>query len=171
MSTDYVFSGAKGAPYEEEDAPQAINAYGASKAAGEALIREHCPQHLIIRSSSLYGAAGSSGKGGNFVQTMLRGRARARRSRRRRSGEPHSALALARQLRLLETHVGTLHAVCGACSWYEFAAESSVRRAFPSACGLIHQRVWPTCSAPYSVVRNAPSNTSAWTSCRRGKRR
>lgn len=72
LSTDYVFDGSKGAPYVESDPPAPLNAYGASKLAGEQLVRERNPRHFIIRSSGLYGAAGSKGKGGNFVEAIIR---------------------------------------------------------------------------------------------------
>jgi dTDP-4-dehydrorhamnose reductase len=72
ISTDYVFDGEKGAPYLEPDPVSPLNAYGASKAAGEFLLRALWPEHLIVRTSGLYGRRGSSVKGGNFVQTMLR---------------------------------------------------------------------------------------------------
>jgi dTDP-4-dehydrorhamnose reductase len=67
LSTDYVFSGEKGAPYDEDDAVDPINVYGASKAAGEAAVRERHELHVILRTSWLYGAHGR-----NFVRTMLR---------------------------------------------------------------------------------------------------
>src|SRR5262249_56330200 len=83
LSTDYVFSGGLDGgptgPYDEEAAPGPMCAYGQSKLAGERLIyvaaaRKGAPTltHLIVRSSGLYGVAGSAGKGGNFVETMLR---------------------------------------------------------------------------------------------------
>ncbi len=67
LSTDYVFDGEKGAPYVEDDAPRPLNVYGASKAAGEVAVREHLAEHLILRTSWLYGAGG-----GNFVGSILR---------------------------------------------------------------------------------------------------
>jgi dTDP-4-dehydrorhamnose reductase len=72
VSTDYVFSGDAGRPYVERDAVGPVNAYGASKAAGERLLALANPRHYIVRSSGLFGVAGASGKGGNFVETMLR---------------------------------------------------------------------------------------------------
>lgn len=71
ISTDYVFSGTAGRPYTERDLPDAINVYGNAKAAGEQLIRTRHARHYIVRTSGLYGVAGSSGKGGNFVERML----------------------------------------------------------------------------------------------------
>jgi dTDP-4-dehydrorhamnose reductase len=72
ISTDYVFSGKQSTPYVESDLPDPLSAYGASKVAGEFFIKTYCPSHIIVRSSGLYGVAGASGKGGNFVETMIR---------------------------------------------------------------------------------------------------
>jgi dTDP-4-dehydrorhamnose reductase len=70
ISTDYVFDGFKKKPYTEDDAPNPINAYGISKLAGELFTKQN-PKHYIVRLSSLFGIAGASGKGGNFVETMM----------------------------------------------------------------------------------------------------
>lgn len=67
ISTDYVFGGeGQDVPYTEFDAPIPINTYGKSKLAGESLVRHLCPKHFIIRTSGLFGVAGSSGKGGTL---------------------------------------------------------------------------------------------------------
>ena len=75
LSTDFVFDGANADPYVESDVPQPLNAYGVSKLAGEMLTEHAIQAHYIARISSVFGAAGSSGKGGNFVETMI-GKAR-----------------------------------------------------------------------------------------------
>lgn len=72
ISTDYVFDGTKRTPYLEDDARRAVNVYGAAKIATEDVVRQSVPETLIVRVSGLYGLAGSAGKGGNFVETMLR---------------------------------------------------------------------------------------------------
>lgn len=72
VSTDYVFAGAKVTPYLEDDARAAVNVYGTVKIATEDIVRQANPQSLVVRVSGLYGLAGSAGKGGNFVETMLR---------------------------------------------------------------------------------------------------
>jgi dTDP-4-dehydrorhamnose reductase len=74
FSTDYVFGldEARHTPYTEADAPGPLGVYGLSKLAGEYLVRSICPKHYVIRTCGLYGVWGSGGKGGNFVETMLR---------------------------------------------------------------------------------------------------
>lgn len=71
ISTDYVFDGLKQSPYTENDLTYPINVYGISKLSGEHMVRSCCSDHYIVRSSGLYGSAGSSGKGGNFVETII----------------------------------------------------------------------------------------------------
>src|SRR5262245_58888055 len=74
FSTDYVFGldERRTAPYSETDAPGPVSVYGLSKLVGEYLVRSLCPKHLVVRTCGLYGVWGSGGKGGNFVETMLR---------------------------------------------------------------------------------------------------
>ena len=71
ISTDYVFDGAKGAPYSENDIPNPINVYGLSKYTGEIFTRNYSKRYYIVRAASLYGKAGARGKGGNFVDFMI----------------------------------------------------------------------------------------------------
>jgi dTDP-4-dehydrorhamnose reductase len=49
VSTDYVFDGAKGAPYDELDRPAPISVYGRAKLAGEEHVRTLVREHLIVR--------------------------------------------------------------------------------------------------------------------------
>jgi len=67
ISTDFVFDGCKAVPYREDDKTNPIGVYGKSKLAGEEAVKEACPEHIIIRTSWLYGVHGS-----NFVKTILR---------------------------------------------------------------------------------------------------
>lgn len=65
-STDYVFDGAKGSPYAEDDPTCPLGAYGRTKLAGERAAREEWPQGTrIARTAWLYGRHGR-----NFVDTM-----------------------------------------------------------------------------------------------------
>jgi len=66
-STDYVYDGRKAVPYDEDDATAPLGAYGRGKLAGEAAIRAAGADHLILRTSWVYGA-----RGGNFLRTILR---------------------------------------------------------------------------------------------------
>ena len=66
-STDYVFDGAKDAPYGEDDEPHPINAYGRSKLAGDMAVRQVAGDHVILRTSWVYAARGQ-----NFLRTVLR---------------------------------------------------------------------------------------------------
>lgn len=128
LSTDYVFSGSKRNPYVESDPVDPLNVYGISKAAGEMALRAVWPKHFILRTSGLYGHAGSAGKGGNFVELMLR-LAQEEEPIRVVADQiltPTSTQALALQIAaLIDTEAyGTYHATCqGECSWYAFAVE------------------------------------------------
>lgn len=66
VSTDYIFDGTKGAPYQEDDLAAPLSVYGESKLAGE-MNTWFNPNHLIVRTQWLYGHGGK-----NFVETMLK---------------------------------------------------------------------------------------------------
>jgi dTDP-4-dehydrorhamnose reductase len=131
ISTDYVFGGETGlrtVPYIEFDIPFPPNAYGESKLAGEKFVQGLDNKYLIIRTSGLFGVAGSSGKGGNFVETILR-LARERDELKVVNDQvfsPTYTKDLAGKIvQLVVTeHYGIFHITNkGACSWYEFARE------------------------------------------------
>ncbi len=67
ISTDYVFAGDKDSTYVETDIPAPSGVYGASKLAGEVVLKEILPQHIILRVSWVFGQYGK-----NFVKTILR---------------------------------------------------------------------------------------------------
>jgi len=126
LSTDFVFDGAKRTPYVESDTPNPLNLYGVSKMAGEALLRTANPNHYLIRVSAVFGPAGSSGKGGNFVESMV--------AKARKGDTPDvvddiimaptsaaDASGLLVQLLQRKAPFGIYHlANAGACSWLEF---------------------------------------------------
>ena len=66
ISTDFVFDGKKKEPYTEDDRPNPINVYGASKLAGEEKVRQGLKSYYIIRSSWLFGPGRH-----NFVTKVL----------------------------------------------------------------------------------------------------
>lgn len=131
ISTDYVFGGEaelRTTPYTEFDTPIPLNIYGKSKLVGENLVRHFCLRHFVIRASALFGVAGSSGKGGNFIETMLRlgGERDELRVVSDQVFSPTYTADLARKIAQLVTteYYGIFHITNrGACSWYEFTAE------------------------------------------------
>jgi dTDP-4-dehydrorhamnose reductase len=158
VSTDYVFDGTKGAPYTETDAPHPINVYGVSKLAGEYLVQATCPRWLIVRMASLFGKAGSSGKGGNFVETILA---------KAKAGEP---LRLVNDIRMSPTYTrdaaqalerllfqsasGLFHwANAGNCTWYEFACKALEFAGRDAS-------VEPISSSNYPMQARRPRNSS-----------
>jgi dTDP-4-dehydrorhamnose reductase len=127
-STDYVFGGyEKGSPYDETDLPAPVNVYGTSKVVGEHLISAYTDRYFAIRTCGLYGVAGSSGKGGNFVETMLK-KAMAGDAIRVVDDQiltpTYTAdLALATRNLILTGRYGLYHISSeGQCSWYDFTS-------------------------------------------------
>jgi len=66
-STDYVFDGSKSSPYDENDPPSPLSAYGRTKLAGERAIESIGVPHLIFRTEWVYATVGR-----NFLLTILR---------------------------------------------------------------------------------------------------
>ena len=128
ISTDYVFGGDKTTPYIEEDNPKPLNVNGVSKLAGEYFVNTICTKRFVVRTSGLYGAAGSSRKGGNFVKTMIRLAQEGKRIRvvNDQALAPTYTRDLANQIRelLLARAYGLYHVTnSGQCSWFEFASK------------------------------------------------
>ena len=73
ISTDYVFDGdiPLTESYSAETPVSPLNVYGASKAAGEISTLSTAPTNMVVRIASVFGSAGSSGKGGNFIETII----------------------------------------------------------------------------------------------------
>ncbi len=123
FSTDYIFDGGKGSPYFEDDTPNPLSIYGASKLDGERRIIASGCRHLIIRTQWLYGEGGV-----HFVQT-IRNLAASRPEIRvvdDQIGSPTHVVDLAQATyALLERGgAGIFHVTnSGQCSWFEFAVK------------------------------------------------
>lgn len=129
VSTDYVFDGAKGAPYVEADAPNPTGVYGTTKLAGERAVLAANAKTIVLRTSWVYSAHGK-----NFVLTMLGAGARLSKLRvvADQVGNPTSADALARAILAIATLIegrgwqedfrGVFHAAgTGDTSWHGLA--------------------------------------------------
>jgi len=135
VSTDYVFGGdvARQTPLTEDDRTAPVNVYGASKAMGETLAQLAFDGVTVLRVASLFGVAGASGKGGNFVETMIR----LARERGRvtvvndQTMSPTATVDVAEMIfDLIDAGLpsGIFHAVnSGAATWFSFA-ETIIRR-------------------------------------------
>ncbi len=128
FSTDHVFGldAGRRQPWTEDDPPGPVSVYGLSKLGGEFLVRAEGPRHLIVRTCGLYGLWGSGGKGGNFVETMLRlaDQGKPVRVVADQVCTPTFTLDLARTaVALIQARAeGLFHVTSGgACSWFEFA--------------------------------------------------
>jgi len=125
ISTDYVFDGTSSVPYVENDTPNPLSVYGATKYESEKTLFASAETAIVIRTAWLY-----SGFGKNFVKTM-------RQLGQERSslnvvfdqvGSPTYAPDLANAIiRVVESLSKGSHEIYhfsneGACSWYDFAA-------------------------------------------------
>lgn len=128
-STDYVFDGRKGAPYQETDTPHPQNVYGASKRQGEEAVLARPIVGFVLRTAWLYDRHSR-----NFLTTVARLAASgAMRIVADQYGTPTSVDALAQATAALIRHPdaphksGLYHVTCqGQTSWHGFA-EAIVR--------------------------------------------
>jgi dTDP-4-dehydrorhamnose reductase len=118
ISTDYVFAGDGNTPYSETDAVGPIGVYGASKAAGEDRLRSVLADHIILRTSWVYGVHGN-----NFIKTMRRlGHDRDTVSVvADQHGAPTSAFDIADALIGIADHIRSADATRQAWGTYHFA--------------------------------------------------
>ena len=130
ISSDYVFGGDENRriPYTEFDPTSPINVVGRAKVAAEKFVQTFCPRHFIVRVSGLFGLLGRSGKGTNFVETILR--LSKERSELRvvtdQIFSPTYCPDAARKIgQIISTdYYGIYHITNqGSCSWYEFSRE------------------------------------------------
>lgn len=127
FSSDYVFGLERGrdTPYVESDPVGPVNVYGTSKVAGEHFVRAATDNHLVVRTSSLFGVVRSR-KGWTFPEMVME-RAKAAQPLRVVDDQymsPTYTFDLVRAvIALLELGAtGTVHVTNGdGCTWYEFA--------------------------------------------------
>ncbi|HEY6783215.1 MAG TPA: dTDP-4-dehydrorhamnose reductase [Candidatus Dormibacteraeota bacterium] len=156
VSTDYVFDGSASSPIPEDAVAAPKSAYGRTKWHGEVAVRQRCADHLIVRTSWLYGRQGP-----NFVLTMLR--LGAERPQLRVVADQHGAptwtghLAPA-MLRLLEVGPpGTYHlSNGGSTTWYDLAIATIRARGLAAEVVPITTADYPTPALrpAYSVLDN-----------------
>lgn len=125
ISTDYVFSGNKQEPWEENEIKSPISHYGVSKSEGEDLVLGCYPENsFIIRTSWLYGLEGN-----NFLTKILQ-KIKAQETKLRivndQIGQPTLVTDLAARILLMSSiklNSKIYHATnTGQASWYNFAS-------------------------------------------------
>ena len=173
-STDYVFDGSKGSPYEESDPPGPISAYGRTKLAGERAIQATGAAHLIFRTEWVYAT-----RSRNFLLTILR--LATQREELRivddQLGAPTwSRMIAAATARILERHTpsdlaersGIYHlTAAGETTWYGFARAILEECADPARLGpwfaeatggrpLIARHIVPIATSDYPTPARRP---------------
>jgi dTDP-4-dehydrorhamnose reductase len=172
-STDYVFDGAKPAPYVESDPVNPINAYGRTKLEGERAIARSGCDHLVLRTAWVYGPHGS-----NFLLTMLR--LAATRPELRVVDDQHGAPTSSRQLGRLTRALlegasreistsslerlrkarGTYHATASdATTWCGFARAIFEERSRQPGATFAAPRITPIPSSEFPTPARRPANS------------
>ena len=168
FSTDYVFDGSGERAWREDDAPQPLSVYGATKLGGENAIRNAGGTFLIVRTSWVYAAEGK-----NFLRTIAQ-LARERSELRivaDQIGAPTSAALigdavagmLSEGLELLRERCagagGLVHlAASGETSWYGFAC-AIVEGLKARGVAVAAKRIVPITSADYPTKARRPQNS------------
>jgi dTDP-4-dehydrorhamnose reductase len=157
ISTDYVFDGNKTTPYLETDIPNPKNIYGLSKYAGEIAVQIYMTKYFIFRVSSLFGQAGASGKGGNFITTM-KSLGQDKNPVKVIADQitcPTATLDIAKCIaHFIKNQIkdyGIYNCVSSnSCSWFEFA------RVIFESTGLDKNKVLPVDFASYKFIASRP---------------
>jgi dTDP-4-dehydrorhamnose reductase len=155
ISTDYVFDGTKGSPYNEWDEPKPVSVYGLSKLMGERFVSALTNRFYIVRTSWLYGPDGK-----NFVDTIVRllSEKESLQVVNDQYGAPTFTMDLARKIReLLGRGYGTYHITnSGSCTWFDFAVAIAAKRGIKKTISPITSEEFnrPAKRPPYSVLAN-----------------
>ncbi len=123
LSTDYVFDGSKGSPYQTSDARKPTSVYGESKACAEERLLEILPEVCIVRTSWLFGHGGKCFPATILKLATTRPEISVVNDQR---GSPTFTRDLASALAQLcrASARGIVHVTnAGNCTWYEFATE------------------------------------------------
>lgn len=167
-STDYVFDGCVSGAYLESDTPNPQSVYGKSKLAGEKALQASGADHLIFRTSWVFGAHGA-----NFAKTMLRLAAEREGLKivADQFGAPTSAALLADvTAQVLGQYkrddrtgfpFGLYHLVAGGCTtWHEYA-QTVVRAALAAGkpLKLTADDIVPITTANYPLPAPRPANS------------
>lgn len=166
LSTDYVYPGTREGPHTEDDPTDPVNAYGASKLAGERAALAANARTAILRTAWVYAPWGK-----NFVLTMLRLADRERLTVvADQHGQPTSALEIARAIAAAAPRLdaaaagdpvwGVHHlAGKGPTTWADFAA-AVFREA--GAAGLVARtpEIARIATAGYPTPARRPANST-----------
>ena len=123
LSTDYVFDGSKGSPYQTTDARKPTSVYGESKACAEERLLEILPEVCIVRTSWLFGHGGKCFPATILKLASTRPEISVVNDQR---GSPTFTRDVASALVQLcrGSARGIVHVTnAGDCTWYEFATE------------------------------------------------
>ena len=172
-STDYVFDGAKPSAYREEDATNPLGIYGKTKLEGENALAASGADHLIFRTSWVFGAHGK-----NFIKTILR--LASSRDELRIVADQFGAPTGAALLADASTHIATRYlrdgrenfpfglyhlAASGETSWHGFAQHIVAKAtAANSPLQATIDRILPIPAAEYPTPAARPANSRLDTS-------
>jgi len=157
LSSDYVFDGTKGAPYETGDVRHPLSVYGETKARAEEQLLEALPDVCIVRTSWLFGHGGKC-----FPATILKlasptpqNPAPQLKVVNDQRGSPtfaHDLAAVIAQLCKRDAR-GIIHATnSGSCTWYDFATEIVRAKDLPAT-------VEPVTTAEFPRPAARPANS------------
>ena len=173
FSTDYVFDGTKPSAYREEDATNPLGVYGKTKLEGENALAASGADHLIFRTSWVFGAHGK-----NFIKTILR--LASSRDELRIVADQFGAPTGAALLADTSTHIATRYlrdgrenfpfglyhlAASGETSWHGFAQHIVAKAtAANSPLKVTPERILPITTPEYPTPAARPANSRLDTS-------